>query len=384
MMLKFQLLVGFAVLFDAPSVFSYVQTAKTPSLQIVAALKCPKKQYILQMTTSYQPDLDVRRKQSTGGSKISLNQINESCLPSTEARNTYDRKVTALMRYRELYGNIQVPSRFEVPDTSDQWPRETWKLKLGYFVANVRGRRSYKYKIEELSNFGFDFGVPHSNNMKYGYDLVKRALLQYKALNGDVLVQALYVIPSIPEWPCDMWGMKLGFISNNIRRGSSYADKREDLIAMGFDFESQHKYGYDLVRKALVKYKELHGHINVPARFATPINHPKWPSNLSGIKLGTVVHDIRRGSYSDKREDLLSMGFKYVLRKKFDYECVRIAVYKYRELHHGHTKISNVYKIPENDSWYPEETWGMCLGSYAKRIRSGTLWPDKYSDLFGI
>jgi hypothetical protein len=95
MMVKFQLLVGFAVLFDAPSVFSYVRTAEIPSLHIVAALKCPKKQYILQMTTSYQPDLDVRRKQSTGDSKISLNQINDSCLPGTEARNTYDRKVTA-------------------------------------------------------------------------------------------------------------------------------------------------------------------------------------------------------------------------------------------------------------------------------------------------
>ena len=133
----------------------------------------------------------------------------------------------------------------------------------------------------------------------------------------------------------------------------------------------------------MVKYKELHGHINVPARFSTPINHPKWPSSLSGIKLGTVVHDIRRGSYSDKKEDLLSMGFKYVVRKRFDYDCVRIAVYKYRELHHGLTKISSVYNIPEDDPWYPEETWGMCLGSYAKRIRSGTLWPDKCTDLFG-
>ena len=382
MIIRFPLFVVFIVHFVAPIVFSFVQVAKSHLKRSVEALRCPKTRSIIQMTTSYQPDLDSSRKQSTGDSKTSLTQINESSLPRKEARGMFDLQLSALVRYRELYGNQQVPGRFEVPDNSDDWPRETWKLKLGNFVANVRSRRSYSFLIGELQDIGFDFEVPNPYN-KYGYDLVKRALLHYKTLNGNVLVHALFVVPSIPEWPCVMWGMKLGFISNNIRRGSSYADKRDDLVAIGFNFKSQHKYGYKLVREALVKYKELHGHINVPSRFMTPINHPKWPPNLSGIKLGTVVHDIRRGSYSDEREDLLSLGFKYAIRKSYDYECVRIAVYKYRELHHGHTKISCVYNIPENDPWYPEETWGMCLGSYAQRIRRGILWPGKCGDLFG-
>lgn len=301
---------------------------------------------------------------------------------SDKAKNSYEIQLAALKRYKELYGDLLVPSRFEVPDNSSSWPLETWNLKLGNVVTNIRAKRTYKDKREELESIGFQF-KPANVNIKKGYRRARDAFLRYKELNGDMLVQYKFIVPCSPDWPDEMWGMKLGSVANNVRRGSSYFHKRNELEELGFDFNTQHKYGYDLVREGLVRYKELHGHVNVPSRFSIPNNHIDWRSDLGGMNLGIVVHDIRRGTYAERKEDLLSLGFKYVLRKKFDYECVRIAVFKYRELNHGLTKIAYNYKIHENDLWYPEETWGLCLGGYAKRIKEGALWPEKSKELFG-
>ena len=123
----------------------------------------------------------------------------------------------------------------------------------------------------------------------------------------------------------------------------------------------------------------------VPNTFEVPRDDNEWPSELWGMRLGIAVRNVRsvKGSYADKKEELMSLGFVYQLRKKFDYDCVKIAVYKYRELYHGSVQVPSVYNIPENDTWYPEETWGMCLGSLVNRIKHGNKWPEKRYELLG-
>ena len=70
-------------------------------------------------------------------------------------------------------------------------------------------------------------------------------------------------------------------------------------------------------------------------------------------------------------------------KRKFDYECVKIALYKYREAFHGSTAVPYLFKIEEGSTWYPEETWGMPLGTLVSRIRKGSKWPEKKSELLG-
>ena len=299
--------------------------------------------------------------------------------PVAKRRLRFEEKVAALLRYKELHGDMLVPCKFEVPE-SEEWPEELWKMRLGTFVTNVRFGRGCKQKESDiLRSLGFNFEPQYAN--RYGFDVVKTAMLKYKELHGDLLIAALFIVPEHPDWPESMWGMKLGFMVNNVRRGSSYADKRAEFLEMGFDYESQHKYGFEIVQQALFTYKKMHGHINVRSRFEVP-ESDEWAPELWGIKLGTVVHDMRRGTYAERKQDLLDMGFMFSLRKKFDYECVKIAVYKYMELYNGCSKVPAVYNIPLGDLWYPEETWGMCLGSYANRIRRGDIWTDKRGELF--
>lgn len=300
----------------------------------------------------------------------------------------HDLHLKALLHFNQLDGSGYVGKNFTVPLKCSDWPTETWGLKLGSFAMKL-GRRQIQIRQRILlrtkpSAAALQLKPNAVRSLRRDrFELVIIALLWYQKLHGDMLVKTKFIVPDSPDWPSEVRGLKLGFITTNIRRGSSYFDKREELAAIGFVYECQHKYGYDLIREALVRYKELHSHVNVPARYSIPKDCSEWPVQLRGINLGTVVHDIRRGTYSDKKDDILSLGFQYVVRKKFDYDCVKIAIYKFRELNHGSTRIPAVYNIPYDDPWYPEETWGMFLGSIANRIRCGLIYPDKHKELFG-
>ena len=288
---------------------------------------------------------------------------------------------TALMHYKSISGkgDMRVPYNFVVPENDERWPEELWGMKLGVLVNNIKGG-NYASKRDDLLDIGFSYDPFLSK-----YAIARKTLLKYKELNGDMLVPRRFVVPEDDErWSRDSMGMKLGSVVYNIRSGSSYADQKDDLLSIGFCFDAL-QAKYDILKRSLIRYKELYGNMLVPKTFEVPKNSDKWPAELGGMKLGIAVRNVRgvKGSYSDKREELTSLGFVYKLQKSFDYDCVRIAVFKYRELYHGSVRVPAVYNIPENDPWYPEETWGMCLGSMVTRIKHGDKWPDKRYELLG-
>ena len=69
-------------------------------------------------------------------------------------------------------------------------------------------------------------------------------------------------------------------------------DKKSELIELGFLFDNQRaKYGFDLVKVALVRYKEIYGNFLVKQKFLIPSGDAaaaaQWPEKTWGIKLGT-------------------------------------------------------------------------------------------------
>ena len=300
---------------------------------------------------------------------------------SQKAKYGYSLAKAALLHYKKISekGDMHVPYNFRIPEKSKSWPVEMWGMKLGQVVNNIKGGGNYANQRDDLIKMGFSFDQFQSK-----YQVVRRSLLAYKEINGDLLVPRKFCIPDGNyQWPKSTWGIRLGTVVYNIRGGSSYSDQKEDLLNIGFCYDAL-QARYDILKKSLLIYKSIHGNMLVPKNFEVP-QDTVWPSNLWGMKLGIAVYNIRgkKGSYSDKKDELLNMGFQYNIRKRFDYDCVRIAVYKYRELYHGSIRIPAVYNIPENDPWYPEETWGMCLGSVVTRIRQGAKWPDKRYELLG-
>jgi hypothetical protein len=221
----------------------------------------------------------------------------------------------ALQKYKEIYGDLLVPSAFSITVGSPDWPQETWGLKLGRVVSNIRSGRSYSAMRSELLSIGFEFKTSprrEFRNMKIG-------LLRYKELYGDMLVPTAYCVPYDDErWPQLTWGLKLGRAVSLIRGGRIYASLHDELLAMGFDFKSQKKeYGATCVLLALARYKQLHGDLSVPHTYSVPVDTDKWPKQTWGMKLGCVVTNIRKGfSYKSEKAELCRMGFVFLGPKK--------------------------------------------------------------------
>jgi hypothetical protein len=143
----------------------------------------------------------------------------------------------ALMKYKELKGDMLVPAKFVVPVNAIIWPEKTWGMNLGEVVKSIRAGKSYKDKREDLESTGFNF---NPQKLLHGYEATRAALVKYKDLYGDMLVPTKFVVASDDiTWPEETWGMKLGRDVSNIRGGRSWKDKREDLESIGFDFKSQ-------------------------------------------------------------------------------------------------------------------------------------------------
>ena len=77
-----------------------------------------------------------------------------------------------LKRYKEIYGNLLVPQPFEIPSDSDEWPEETWGLRLGARVNAIRSQGTFvktsPERREMLDEIGFVWSPPDSERRKRG------------------------------------------------------------------------------------------------------------------------------------------------------------------------------------------------------------------------
>ena len=297
------------------------------------------------------------------------------CFNTVQAR--YDVAKVALVQYKKLFGNMSVPSKFKVPNDSINWPKKTWGLHLGLIAGSMR-RGSYAEKHAELAEIGFNFDLQHA---RYGYESTRQALIIYRDLYGNMGVPVRFIVPRNVIWPEKTWGMKLGYTVKDIRYDRIYRDRKEDLKKLGFDFRmAKRKISFDLILKALLKYKDIYSDLLVPQLFVVP-NNDEWSTDTWGVSLGVIVARIRSGYYAERKDDLARIGFVFSVRKKYDYDTVKCAVNCYRALY-GNICVPAKYRINDGRNLYPERTWGMHLGRYVRRIRAGVLWPERAENFF--
>jgi hypothetical protein len=148
------------------------------------------------------------------------------------------------------------------------------------------------------------------------YEFVKRCLLKYKELKGDMLVPQDYLIPWNESYPEEMWGVGLGNSVAHIRSHGSFSAHKDELIAIGFIYSKQkNTFGWDAIKIALETYKILHGNLSIPRLFIVPSDSADWPGVLSGLKLGYVLKGIRtNGNYADHQKELAEMGVEWPLK----------------------------------------------------------------------
>ena len=304
--------------------------------------------------------------------------------------------VEALVHYRMLHDNIDVPYRFVVPRDSGDWPPAVWSLPLGGIVARIRRRgdfikRSFKRR-QQLDRMGFVW-----NNRENKFWEFYGALRHYLSLqNGQYAVAILeiprnYCIPNNDNrWPSQFWGYPLGRRVNEVIHFQSYIKnnpEREELLkelGLRANQKTRDLQWFKVCHAAAI-YLRLHPGdqaLDVPISFSVPHHSDDWPEQLWGMPLGLRLQSIRlKGTYlkgpdaANRKKQLDALGFVWSDEDR-DEEKFREfmrALTTYRELYDT-AVVPHKFVIPHDDDDWPSELWGYRLGYRAGRIRNAHMF----------
>ncbi|CAK4073167.1 unnamed protein product [Aphanomyces euteiches] len=146
------------------------------------------------------------------------------------------KQLAALTTYRRLYGHTNVPRFFVVPQEQEPWPQDTWGMKLGFVVHNIRTKVSgmAAERKAQLQAVGFQWD---GREFMWRYYLL--AFHAFKEQFGHLNVDAAFAVPMHNHaWPVEVWAMKLGQVVQDLRAGrlTLSADRQDVLSALGFDW----------------------------------------------------------------------------------------------------------------------------------------------------
>ena len=215
----------------------------------------------------------------------------------------------AMKVYKQVYGNLRVASKYEVPD-DDIWPRYCRNIKLGVRVAAIRsaGRyvKDHPKRKQDLDDLGFEWRLRDTTKVKVVdviFEHIYEALVCYKReVDEGLNVPADFTVPSAAPWPEVTWGLALGTHVQSVREKDKlvfgHEERERRLNDLGFQWEETgrtvfSKKRFDIVYCALKAYKEVYGNLIVPQAFVVPTDDEFWPEESRGLKLGARVNAIR-------------------------------------------------------------------------------------------
>ena len=161
------------------------------------------------------------------------------------------------------------------------------------------------------------------NRPRVEFDVYLEALKRYKEIHGDLFISRFFVVPeNTTDWPVHMWGLKLGDLLREVKRGRSHQERKNELASIGYDLDSKGmgraslggspRYPYEVMLSAFRAYKEVYKHLKVPVNFIIPDGDNQYPEATWGIPLGRYTQEIRQGAYlKNRRDELIEMGFAF-------------------------------------------------------------------------
>jgi len=199
---------------------------------------------------------------------------------SSQEKGDFERTYMSLKTYLDIYGDTYVHRDFVVPHDAEEWPEETWGVKLGKKVDNIRHKRCYQscpQQRQMLEELGFG-AANESRYDRLEFRTIKLALELFKHTKGHLngkrrsaSVDSLshtqnvclytythththtslslihsYTVPQRfvvsrsehHDWPEVTWGARLGMIVMNMKKKGTYANKKHELEAIGLKFPS--------------------------------------------------------------------------------------------------------------------------------------------------
>ena len=133
-------------------------------------------------------------------------------------------------------------------------------------------------------------------------------------------------------------------------------------------------------------YGEQFGHVRVPTAFVVP-DADGWPEEARGLALGLQVSGLRtqkkRGALA--QDDVAQLEARSFVWNLYDWkwQCVLQSLQAYQKLH-GDLQVPQSFVVPSEAPW-PEEAWGVKLGSRVDTIRSQEIFvkhhPERRAEL---
>lgn len=274
----------------------------------------------------------------------------------------YNLVLEALIIYKSIHGQVQVPASFVVPyedAEKEGWPKATWGIPLGNCVHRIRSRGDFLRDDEtawarrrQLDNLGFVWDVSEQAFRKFllAVKYYAKHEQEFKAdgLFRPLKVKSTFVVPAGQmledsnkknPWPEEFWGYPLGVKCSAVRQKGLYIkndlERQKALVEVGLLPSGNSTLVWLEVVHAAAIYAKLHGKkLDVPVNFVVP-SPPRssssenitslyqdgddwpWPNTLWGLKLGQRLKDVRlKGAYLknaqtavSRRAQLDALGF---------------------------------------------------------------------------
>mmetsp|Transcript_23997 Transcript_23997/g.53326 ORF Transcript_23997/g.53326 Transcript_23997/m.53326 type:complete len:752 (-) Transcript_23997:207-2462(-) len=298
--------------------------------------------------------------------------------------------VDAVRVYQSLYGDCSIEKKFEVP-AQEPWPSASQGLRLGRRLEQLQISREFEEehadKMAELTKAGWD---PRKETLVDDWTTIAAAIRVYGQQQGDLRIPSKFVVPEDDCWPRLARGLKLGVRVAAIRSAGRYIkdhpERKAELDEIGFEWHHkdnsrwlQTSEGrFEQVLDALRQYKQIvSDELTIPVSYVVPDEGP-WTESARGLKLGNFVQQIRADQKLIKgdparRKALTEIGFLWedssrTVNSSRRFELIFQAMVVFKKLK-GDLFVPQSFVVPEEEPW-PEETWGIKLGSRASAIRS--------------
>ena len=244
-------------------------------------------------------------------------------LDSDFAGSAWNIVLSALSTYKDIHGDLMIPSRYVVPD-EDPWPRLARGIALGVRVASIRSSGAYilnhperKQKLDEM---GFHWSASSYSKaqketpapVKVNYDQLIGALKIYRDIYGNSDVPPEFVVPADELWADDYHNLALGALVEEVLRKGKLRVRNVDVLGALDDVEcpwyrskSEQRVSekFEVILECLKVYKSQFKNLYVGQLFVVP-SCPPWPEAGWGMRLGSRVGTIRSlGSYINGHPD---------------------------------------------------------------------------------
>lgn len=305
------------------------------------------------------------------------------------ALDDFNQILEAVRLFGELYGDFEIPSKFEVP-SEPNWPTELHGLRLGRRLEKLLSSTEFISKHSDKADMLMNLGYrPSSDPLVDDWALIIKALKLYKELYGNLRVASKFVVPDSDPWPRLTRNMKLGVRVAAIRSTGRFVrghpERKAELDELGFEWrvrDHTHKQQigeetFQQVFEALQIYKStIDQGLYVPEDFVVP-ETSQWSQDLYGLKLGLQVKAIIEEEkfvygYEDRVVKLNELGFPWDQKspngnngKRFDIVYDALVEYKRQ---YGDLVVPASFVVPSSPPW-PSTTWGLKLGNRVNAIR---------------